>query len=165
MLHLEIDNDGRLRTKLYDKRDEFHFPIVNFPFICSNIPAAYMEYISLYWSDIPGLCPYHDFFDRGVLLTRRQLNQGFIELKLKSLLYGHHRDLVNHYRISVINDQWYVLFVVMTIRPFPHSWLITGFVPRVTRTSNPFGVPWFAPPCFIQVLVGFVFSNYMSSPF
>jgi hypothetical protein len=23
-----------------DKRDDFNFPIVNFPFICSNIPAA-----------------------------------------------------------------------------------------------------------------------------
>ena len=39
-LHLEIDNEGRLRTKHYDKRDDFNFPIVNFPFICSNIPAA-----------------------------------------------------------------------------------------------------------------------------
>jgi len=61
------------------------------------------------------LCPYHDFFDRGLLLTRKQLNHGFIELKLKSSLYGHHRDLVNRYRISVINDHRYVLFVVMTI--------------------------------------------------
>jgi hypothetical protein len=39
-LYLEIDNEGLLRTKLYDKRDYFNFPIVNFPFICSNIPAA-----------------------------------------------------------------------------------------------------------------------------
>ena len=39
-LHREIDSEGRLRTKLYDKRDYFNFPIVNFPFICSNIPAA-----------------------------------------------------------------------------------------------------------------------------
>jgi hypothetical protein len=39
-LHLEIDSEGRLRTKLYDKIDYFNFPIVNFPFICSNIPAA-----------------------------------------------------------------------------------------------------------------------------
>jgi hypothetical protein len=46
-LHLEIDSEGRLRTKLYDKRDDFNFPIVNFPFICSNIPAepAYGLYI------------------------------------------------------------------------------------------------------------------------
>ena len=24
----------------YDKRDDFNSPIMNFPFICSNIPAA-----------------------------------------------------------------------------------------------------------------------------
>jgi hypothetical protein len=36
-LHIEIDSEGRLSTKLYDKRDDFNFLIVNFPFICSNI--------------------------------------------------------------------------------------------------------------------------------
>jgi hypothetical protein len=45
-VHLEIDSEGQLRTKLYDKRDDFNFPIVNFPFTCSNIPAA-PAYISL----------------------------------------------------------------------------------------------------------------------
>ena len=47
-LHLEIDRENRLRTKLYDKRDDLNFPIVNLPFICSNIPAApaYGVYIS-----------------------------------------------------------------------------------------------------------------------
>ena len=41
-------SDGGLRTKLYDKRDDFNFPIANFPFICSSIPAApaYGVYIS-----------------------------------------------------------------------------------------------------------------------
>ena len=36
------------RTKLYDRRDDFNFPIVNFPFTCSNIPVApvYGIYIS-----------------------------------------------------------------------------------------------------------------------
>ena len=54
-LHLEIDSEGWLRTKLYDKRVDFNFPIVNFPFICSKIPAApaYIEYISFSWYDIP----------------------------------------------------------------------------------------------------------------
>jgi len=44
---LEIDSEWRLRTKLYDKRDDFDFHIVNFPFICGNIPAtpAYGVYI------------------------------------------------------------------------------------------------------------------------
>jgi hypothetical protein len=32
-LHLEIDSEGWFRTKLYDKRDDFNFPIVNFPFM------------------------------------------------------------------------------------------------------------------------------------
>jgi hypothetical protein len=36
----EIDKGGRLKTKLYDKRDEFTFAIVNFPFIIINNPAA-----------------------------------------------------------------------------------------------------------------------------
>ena len=33
-LHLAIDDEGRLRTKVYDKRDVFNFPIVNLPFTC-----------------------------------------------------------------------------------------------------------------------------------
>ena len=47
-IHLEIDSEGRIRTKLYDKSDYFNLPIVNFPYICSNIPAApaYGVYIS-----------------------------------------------------------------------------------------------------------------------
>ena len=55
-LHLEIDSEGRLRTKHYDKRDDFNFPIVNFPFVCSNILSApaYGVYIS-HLIDIPEL--------------------------------------------------------------------------------------------------------------
>ena len=30
-IHLEMDSEGRLRTKLFDKRDDFNFPVVNFP--------------------------------------------------------------------------------------------------------------------------------------
>jgi len=47
-LRLENDSEGRLRTKPYDKEDDFNFPIVNFPFICSSNPAApaYEVYIS-----------------------------------------------------------------------------------------------------------------------
>ena len=38
--YLEIDNEGWLRMKLYDKRDDLNLPIVTFPFKCSNITAA-----------------------------------------------------------------------------------------------------------------------------
>ena len=31
-LYIEMDSEGRFRTKLYDNRDDFNFPIVNIPF-------------------------------------------------------------------------------------------------------------------------------------
>ena len=34
--------------------------------------------------------------------------------------------------ICVTNDHWYVSLVVITIQSFPHLWLFTGFVTRVT---------------------------------
>ena len=45
--YLYIDS-GKLATRLYDKRDDFNFPIVNFPFLSSNIPSApaYGVYVS-----------------------------------------------------------------------------------------------------------------------
>ena len=35
-----IDSGGKLSTRLYDKRDDFDFHIVNFPYLSSNIPSA-----------------------------------------------------------------------------------------------------------------------------
>ena len=105
-LHLEIDSEGRLRTKLDDKRDDFNFPIVNFQFICSNIPAApaYGVYISqlIRYSRPCGY--YHDFIDRGLPETMKLLNQRFPVVKLKSSFrqfYGHYHDLFNRYRVSM----------------------------------------------------------------
>ena len=40
-MHLETDNDRRLRTTLYDKKDGLILHIVNFPFIHDKIPAAF----------------------------------------------------------------------------------------------------------------------------
>ena len=98
-LHLEIDwvtvkNDevfnatfSNISERNYDKRDDFNFPIVNFPLISSNIAAAsangvYISQLILYFRACGS---YQDFLDRGLLLTRKRLNQG----------------LVDRYRISV----------------------------------------------------------------
>jgi hypothetical protein len=62
---------------------------VIFPFVCSNIPAtpAYGVYLSHSRYNIPKACgSYQDFLHRGVLLTRKLLNQGFLLVKLKSSL-------------------------------------------------------------------------------
>ena len=47
-LYLEFDDSGQISTKMYDKRDDFNFKIINFPNMCSNVPAspAYGVYIS-----------------------------------------------------------------------------------------------------------------------
>ena len=68
-LHLEIDSEGWFRTKFYDKRDDFNFPIVNFPFICSYIPAApeYGVYISYLIRYSRACGSYQDFFDIRLL--------------------------------------------------------------------------------------------------
>ena len=39
-LHLEFDEDGKPFTRLYDKRDDFDFPIFHFPYLSSNIPES-----------------------------------------------------------------------------------------------------------------------------
>ena len=103
-LHLEINSEGWLRTKLYDKRDDFNFPIVNFPFICSNIAAepAYGVFISQLIPYSRTCGSYQDFLDRGLLITMKLQNQGFLLVKLKSSLrkcYGRHHDLVDRYGI------------------------------------------------------------------
>jgi hypothetical protein len=48
-------------------------------------------------------CSYQVFLDRGLLLTRKLPNQGFLLVRLKSSLgkfYGRHHDLVDRYGIS-----------------------------------------------------------------
>ena len=49
-LHLTfmIESGGKISTRLYDKRDDFDFDIVNFPFLSCNIASgpSYGVYIS-----------------------------------------------------------------------------------------------------------------------
>ena len=105
-LHLKNDSERRFRTKLYDKGDDFNFPIVNFPFIYRKIPAApaYRLYISQLIRYSRVCNSDQDFLDRGLLLTRKLLNQGFLLVKLKSSrrkFYGRQHDLVDRYGIPV----------------------------------------------------------------
>ena len=71
--YLEIEPGRRLKTKHYDKRDDFTFPIVNFTFISSNIPAspAYGVYISQLRRYSRACDQYSGFLDRAQLLTQK----------------------------------------------------------------------------------------------
>jgi len=80
-LYLEHDIYGTLTTKLYDKRNDFTFLIVNYPFLDTNIPSspAYGVYMSQLIRYSRTCNSYHDFIHRSVLLTRKLLSQSFID--------------------------------------------------------------------------------------
>jgi hypothetical protein len=80
---------------------------------------------------------YQDFLDRGLLLTRKLLKQGFlfskVEVITSKILRPPPRLGWPFWNICVTNDHGYVPLAVNTSRSFPHSRLITGFVTRLTR--------------------------------
>ena len=100
-----FDNRGILKTKLYDKRDSFTFPIVNFPFISSiSASPAYGVYISELIRYSRACAQYIDFLDRAQLLTQKPFKQGFVAPMFRSLLqklYDCHHDLVDCYEICI----------------------------------------------------------------
>ena len=80
--------------------------MVNFPFICSHIPAAhvYGVYISWLMRDSRACGSYHDSRAQSTSANNDVTEPGFLVVKLKSSLrkcYGYHYDLANRYGISV----------------------------------------------------------------
>ena len=103
-LFLNIDTDGRLHMKIYDKRDDFNFPIINFPFLSSNIPYApsFGVYISQLIRYSRACSHSTDFI--CVLLTQKLIQQSYEEDRLKLTLrkfYGHRHQLVDPYDVSL----------------------------------------------------------------
>jgi hypothetical protein len=72
-IFLNIDSNDRLTTTLYDKRYDFDFAIVNFPFLCSNIPIspAYGVYISQLIRYARACFAFEHFSKRGKPLTKK----------------------------------------------------------------------------------------------
>ncbi len=77
-LDITIEN-GSLITKIYDKRDDFNFPIVNFPFLDGDIPIApsYGIYISQLVRFARICSNISDFNERNLYLTNKLLHQGY----------------------------------------------------------------------------------------
>ena len=101
-----IDSGGKLSTRLYDKRDDFDFHIVNFPFLSSNIPSgpSYGVYISQLIRYARCCSHYDDFRYRHKCLVDRLLSQGYKALRLEKSFkkfYGRYQDLIDKYRRSV----------------------------------------------------------------
>ena len=101
-----IESNNRLYTKLYDKRDDFHFHILNFPFLSSNIPSSpsYGVYISQLIRYARCCSCYDDFGCRHKLLVDRLLSQGYEVKRLRNSFkkfYGRYPDLIGKYQRSV----------------------------------------------------------------
>ena len=100
-LCLEFDDS----TKIYDKRDDFNFKIINFPNMCSNIPASpeYGVYISQLIRYARASSNYSDFLKRHHL-RNRLLDQGYKQIRLirslKKFIFRY-QDLVEIYSVSV----------------------------------------------------------------
>ena len=98
-LHLSISNDI-VSTKIYDKRDDFDFEIVNFPFLDGDVPrsTSYGVYISqlIYLARASSIVA--DFNTRNKLLTQKLLKQGYRYHKLRktfSKFYRRYYDLIS----------------------------------------------------------------------
>ena len=109
-----IDSGGKLSTRLYDKRDDFDFHIVNFSYLSSNIPSgpSYGVYISQLIRYARCCSHYDNFRYRHKCLVDRLLSQGYIALRLEKSFkkfYGRYQDLIEKYQRSVnvmVNDSF-----------------------------------------------------------
>ena len=104
-LHLSI-SDGFVKTKIYDKRDDFDFDIVNFPFLDSDVPrsASYGVYISQLIRFARVSSHVDDFNNRNKVLTAKLLSQGYRYHKLRkafSKFYRRHFDIVSKYNVGL----------------------------------------------------------------
>ena len=111
-LYLAFDDSGQISTKIYDKRDDFNSKIINFPNMCSSIPAspAYGVYISQLIRYARASRNYSDFLKRPLHLRNRLLDQGYAKIhlirSLKKFIFRY-QDLVEIYSVSaekIISD-------------------------------------------------------------
>ena len=95
-----------LTTKSYDKRDDFDFNIVNFPFIDGDVPrlASCGVYISQLIRFARVSSHVDDFNTRNKGLTAKLLRQGYRCHKLRkafSKFYRRHYDKVSKYNVRL----------------------------------------------------------------
>ena len=100
-LTFTIEKDGKLSAKLYDKRHNFNFHTVNFPFLSSNIPSgpSYSVYISQ-------LIRYARCCSYCEMLAERLVSQGYQYERLRNSFkqfYGRYEHLIVKYQKSVSN--------------------------------------------------------------
>ena len=104
-LHLSTSNDI-VSTKIYDKRDDFDFEIVNFPFLGGDVPrsTSYGVYISQLIRFAKASSYVADFNTRNKLLTQKLLKHCYQYHKLRktfSKFYRRYYDLISKFQVGL----------------------------------------------------------------
>ena len=104
-LHLSIYNDI-VSTKIYDKRYDFDFEIVNFPFLDGDAPrsTSYGVYIFQLIRFATASSHVAEFNTRNKLLTQKLLKQGYLYHKHRktfSKFYRRYYDLIFKFQIGL----------------------------------------------------------------
>ena len=104
-LHLSISN-GFVSSKIYDKRDDFDFDMVNFPFLGGDVPrsTSYGVYISqlILFARVSSR-RVADFNVCNKSLTAKLLQQGYRYHKLRKTFSKFYRYTMNWFRISMMD--------------------------------------------------------------
>ena len=102
-------NHSLLDYKIFDKRDHFNFPIVNFPNLSGNIPKShsYGVFTSQLVRFARGCKKLDDFKLRTKTLVLRLLKQNFTRPKLiktfRNFIFRHHSLLQKYGKLIVLN--------------------------------------------------------------
>ena len=105
LLFLSITN-GIFSSKIYDKRNDLNFEIVNFPFLDGDAPRSpsYGVYISQLIR-FARVCSYvDDFNNRNLFLTAKLLKHGYRYHTIRkafSKIYHRHSELIVKYNIGL----------------------------------------------------------------
>ena len=104
-LHLSISNNI-VSTKIYDKRDDFDFEIVIFPFLDGDVPRSTSlgVYISQFIRFARASSYVADFNTRNKLLTQKPLKQGYRYHKLRktfSKFYRLYYNLISKFKVGL----------------------------------------------------------------
>ncbi len=143
-LRLSVTN-GSITTKIYDKRDDFNFSIVNYPHLDGDVPRAtsYGVYISQLMRYARASSNVEDFNDRNRVITSKLLQQGYRFHKLRktfSKFYNRNSDLVLKYncnmktllRSGITHPQFYG-DVIYKLRKIKGSRLFSDQFKRIIR--------------------------------
>ena len=103
-----VSQNSNLIFTVYDKRDDFNFAIVNYPFIDSCIPIK--SALGVYTSQLiryARICSnFDDFKNKSRMLVFKLRNQGYRDKDLKRLtlrFFKDRQDLLNKYSINDAN--------------------------------------------------------------